>query len=174
MQDRKQARIDDQGLGIADQLSQDGAPQGLEVATELAHATVQRGGMEAYDSREQVREEPLGLAQEGALGFDAPKLLLEECEGYDLGGREFFEGLVVVPFGVEPVIDVVYLAEQNGRSLFQEGQPWGKLGPGHLKLLWTGNSDGPRFTLRTTQRTSSASAKELFSYEKQVLTVRLA
>jgi hypothetical protein len=66
--------------------------------------------MEAYHSREQVREKPLDLAQEGALGLDTPKLL-EESEGYDLRVGEFFEGLVVVPFGIEPVVSVVYLAE---------------------------------------------------------------
>jgi hypothetical protein len=46
----------------------------------------------------------------------------------------------VASFGVEPVVSVVYLAKQNGHSLFKEGQLWGKLGLGHLKLLWTGRS----------------------------------
>jgi hypothetical protein len=46
----------------------------------------------------------------------------------------------VVAFGVEVVVSVIYSAKQNGHSLFQEGQLWGKLGLGHLKLLWTGRS----------------------------------
>src|SRR5215207_11129381 len=110
--------------------------------------------MEVYDPREQVREESGSLAQEGTLALDAPKLL-EEGKRYDLRIRELFEGLVASPFGVEVVVSVVYSAEQNGHGLFQEDQLWGKLELGHLKLLWTGNSDGPRFTLRTTQHTSS-------------------
>jgi hypothetical protein len=36
---------------------------------------MQRRGVEAYDSQEQVREEPLGLAQEGAFGLNTSKLL---------------------------------------------------------------------------------------------------
>jgi len=95
--------------------------------------------MELYDSREQVREKPGDLAQEGTLGLNTPKLL-EEGEGDDLRVREFFEGLVASPFRIEPVVSVVYLAKQNGHSLFQEGQLWGKLSLGHLMLLWTGRS----------------------------------
>src|SRR5688572_6964972 len=38
------------------------------------------------------------------------------------------------------VVSIIYSAKQNGHSLFQEGQLWGKLGEGHLKLLWTGRS----------------------------------
>ena len=42
---------------ISYQLGQDGTSQGLQEAPELADAAVQRGGMEAYDPREQVRED---------------------------------------------------------------------------------------------------------------------
>ena len=54
--------------------------------------------------------------------------------------ESYFEGLVVAAFGIEVVVSVIYSAKQNGHSLFQEGQLWGKLGEGHLKLLWTGRS----------------------------------
>ncbi len=109
--------------------------------------------MEAYDPRKQVREEAGNLTQEGAFRLHTSKLL-EKGEGHDLRVRKFFESLLASPFGVEPIVSVVYSAQQNGHGLFQEGQLWGKLGLGHLKLLWTGNSDGPRFTLQTTQHTS--------------------
>src|SRR5215210_5908547 len=160
MQDRKQRGVDDQRLGIADQLGQDSAPQGLQKPPEVADAPVQRGGMEAEDSGKQVREEAGELAQEGAFALH-PSKLLEEGQGHDLRIGELFEGLVAPPFGVDPVIDVVYLAEKHGQGLFQEGERWGKLGWGHLKLLWEGNSDGPRFTLQTTQQTSRPSSSAL-------------
>jgi hypothetical protein len=49
--------------------------------------------METHRSREQVSEEPLGVAQESAFAFDAPKLL-EEGEGDDLRVRESLYCLV--------------------------------------------------------------------------------
>jgi hypothetical protein len=49
MQDRKQARVDDQGLGVSHKLGQDSVPQGLQEAPEFADTTVKRGGMKAYD-----------------------------------------------------------------------------------------------------------------------------
>src|SRR5918994_582184 len=153
MQNPKQRGVDDQGLWIAYQLRQDGAPQGLKVAPELAHPPMQRGGVKTHSSGEQVPEEALNLAQERTLRLHASKLL-EEGEAYDLRVRELLEGLVVSPLWIEEVVSVVYSAEQNGQGLFQEGQLWSKLGEGHLMLLWTGNSDGPRFTLQTTQHSS--------------------
>src|SRR3712207_6047014 len=95
--------------------------------------------MKAQSPRKQMRKEPGDLAQEGALGPNSSKLL-EEGKGYDLRIREFFEGLVASPFRVEPVVSVVYLAKQDGHSLFQEDQLWCKLGLGHLMLLWTGSA----------------------------------
>jgi hypothetical protein len=59
--------------------------------------------------------------------------------------------------GVEEPVGVVHEAEQDYDRLLchvQEGALLGKLGLGHLKLLWTGHSDGPRFTSQTTQHTS--------------------
>jgi hypothetical protein len=90
--------------------------------------------MEAYDPGERAREEAGNLAQEGAFGLNTSKLL-EKSEGYDLRIRDLFEGLVMTPFGIELVVSVVYLAKQNGHSLFQEGQLWGKLSLSHLMLL---------------------------------------
>jgi hypothetical protein len=58
VQHRKQGRIDDQGLGLSYQLGQDGTPQGLQEAPQLAHSAVERGGMKVDDPWEQVREEP--------------------------------------------------------------------------------------------------------------------
>src|SRR5215211_6798305 len=93
-----------------------GSKKHLSLRTLRCNDPVQRGGMEAYNPRKQVREEPLGLAQEGTLGLNTPKLL-EDGKRYDLRIGEFLEGLVVVAFGIEPVVDVVYLAEQNSHSL---------------------------------------------------------
>ncbi len=95
--------------------------------------------MKADHPREQMREEPADLAQEATLGLH-PSKLLEGGEGDDLRVREFFEGLLMAPFGVESVVSVVYSAKQDAHGLLQESQPWGKLEMGHLKLLWTGNS----------------------------------
>ena len=89
------------------------------------------------------------LAQEGAFGPHSSELL-EEGESHDLRIGEIFEGLVAPPLGVDSVVDIVHPAEEHGHGLFWEGQLGGKLGEGHLKLLWTENSDGPRFTLQTT------------------------
>jgi hypothetical protein len=43
--------------------------------------------METHNPREQVREEPLGVAQERAFAFHTPQLL-EEGESDDLRVRE--------------------------------------------------------------------------------------
>jgi hypothetical protein len=126
MEHLEQGRVDDQGLRFAHQFAQDGAPQRLQEAPELAHSTVQGGGMKADDPGEQVREEAGDFAQEGALGLH-PSQLLKEREGEDLRVRELLEGGVASSSRVEPVVDVVYAAEQDGESLFQEGQLWGML-----------------------------------------------
>jgi len=82
--------------------------------------------MEAYDPGEQVREVAGDLAQEGALGL-YPSKLLKERKGKDLRVRELLEGGVVSSLWVELVVDVVYLAEQDDESLFQDGESWGML-----------------------------------------------
>jgi hypothetical protein len=103
------------------------------------------------------------LSQEGVLGplsdvqidqktlkhSPAQKLTDEEGERNDLRVGELLEGLVMLRFGIEDMVSVIYEAKQNYNRLlclFQEGGLLGKLGLGHLTLLWTGNSDGPRLT----------------------------
>ena len=90
MKDLQQGGIHDHGLRISHQLGHDGAPQGFEKPPELAQAAVERGGMEADDLWEEVAEKAGDLAQEGARGLHAPKLL-EDGEGDDLGVRELLE-----------------------------------------------------------------------------------
>ena len=69
MKDLKQCRVYDQGLRIAHQLGHDSTSKRLQVASEPAYAAMQRGRPKPYDPREEVREEPSDLAQEGAFGF---------------------------------------------------------------------------------------------------------
>src|SRR5215210_6859141 len=94
--------------------------------------------MKAEDPREQVGEEAGDLAQEGAFGFH-PSELLKEREGENLGVRELLERSVEFSSWVEMDVGVVDPAEQDGEGLFQEGEPCGMLGMGHLILLWTGS-----------------------------------
>ena len=83
MQNRKQRRVDNQGLRFAYQLGQDLFAQGLKVAPELAYPPMEGGGVKTHHSGEQVREEAGNFAQERALALDTPQLL-KEGEGYDL------------------------------------------------------------------------------------------
>ena len=157
MQNRQQSRIDDQGFGLSHQFGQDGAAQVLQEAPELAHSTVERGGMKADDSRKQVREKPGELAQEGAFGF-YPSKLLKEREGEDLGVREMLERGVVSCSWVEMGVSVIDLAEQDGYRFFQQSEPCGMLGMGHLILLWAGSQMAFVLSQQTTQHTSSSPA----------------
>ncbi len=79
---------------------------------------MQRGGVEPCRPGEQAREEPLDIAQERALTFDAPKLL-EEGQGDNLGVRKPLERLVAVGTRVEQRIGVVDEAEKDGQGLFR-------------------------------------------------------
>jgi hypothetical protein len=83
----QERRVDDQGLGLPDQLGQDLPAQGFEETPQFPHAAMQRGGMQPDDPGEQVREEPLGIAQEGPLALYAPKLL-EKRQRQDLAESE--------------------------------------------------------------------------------------
>jgi hypothetical protein len=65
-----------------------------------------------YNPWEQMREKPLGIAQEGTLGLYASKLL-QEGESYDLRVRESLERFVAPPAWVEEGVGVVDEAEQN-------------------------------------------------------------
>jgi hypothetical protein len=142
---------------IADQLGQDGAPQGLKVAPEVAYPPVQRGEMKAYDPRKQVREEAGNLTQEGAFRLHTSKLL-EKGEGHDLRVRKFFESLVASPFGVEPIVSVVYSAEQKMVTASSRRANCGvSSGWAICEAPLDGElSDGPLFTLQTTQHSSRA------------------
>jgi hypothetical protein len=137
VQDRKKRRVDDEGLGVADQLGQDGTAQGLQETPQLPHPAVQRGGVHPRHSREKVREEPLGVAQEGSLALDAPQLL-EERQRQDLGVREPLERLVGSTVGVEQRVGVVHEAEQDRDRLFQGGERRGMLRIGHPRFLSPG------------------------------------
>src|ERR671921_2992249 len=83
VQNRKQSRVDQQRLRVADHLGEDVPPQGLQKAPELLQAPMERGRVQPYHPGEQVGEEPLGVAQEGAFALHASELL-EEGEGDDL------------------------------------------------------------------------------------------
>jgi len=98
---------------------------------------VEGGRIEAHHPREQLREEPLGVAQEGTLALGAPKLL-QEGEGKHLGVREPLERCVAVAPRVEDTVGVVHEAEQHGHGLFQAGRPWGSVGVGHPRFLSPG------------------------------------
>jgi hypothetical protein len=94
--------------------------------------------VQPYYPGKQLREEPLGVSQEGAFALHAPQLR-EERQGDDLRVREALEGLVASSAGVEQHISVVYEAEQDGEGLFRVGEAWGMVGSGHLLLLGEGS-----------------------------------
>jgi hypothetical protein len=86
-----------------------------------------------------MREEPLGVAQEGALALH-PSELLQKGEGDDLRVREVFEGFVAVRSArVEGGVGVINEAEEHAQSLFQAGEGGGMLGLGQLTLLVVGS-----------------------------------
>ena len=109
--------------------------------------------MKPRHAREQVREEPLGIAQKGALGLHASKLL-QEGEGYDLRVREPLERFVTPPFRVEEGVGVVDEAEQDGQGLFRLDEALGMVGLGHLLLLREGRLRWPPFYSQSTQHSS--------------------
>ncbi len=93
--------------------------------------------MQPGDLGEQVREEPLGIAQEGPLALYAPKLL-EKRQRQDLGVREPLERLVTLPPRVEQRVSIVEEAEQDRDRLFQGGEGGGMLRMGHPRFLSSG------------------------------------
>jgi hypothetical protein len=88
-----------------------------------------------------VREEPLGLAQEGLLALHAPKLL-EEGQRQDLRVREALERGVALAARVEETVDLVYETEENDDGLFRAVEVWGMVWLGHPALLWSGTAVG--------------------------------
>jgi hypothetical protein len=106
---------------------------------------MERGRVQPNHTWEQVREEPLGVAQERALTFH-PSKLLQEREGDDLRIRQAFEGLVASGARVEQAVGVVHEAEEDSQGLFRLGEAWGMVGEGHLMLLGEGRLRWPLFT----------------------------
>src|SRR5215204_1324661 len=155
LQDRKQSRVDDQGLGVPDQLGEHDPAQGLQEAPKPPHPSVERGRVQPHDSREQVREKPLGIAQERALALDASQLP-EEGQRDDLRVREPLYGLVASGARVEVGVCVVYEAEEGDDRLFRSGEAWGMVLVGHPELLWSGVGRTALFLSQPTpQHTSS-------------------
>src|SRR5829696_8203034 len=83
VQNRKQSRVDDERLGITDEIGKQEAPQGLQKTPQLPDPAVQRRRPEPYDPREKGREKPFYVAQEGTFGLNSSKLL-QEGKGDDL------------------------------------------------------------------------------------------
>jgi hypothetical protein len=99
---------------------------------------MKRGRVKPHHPRKQVREEPLGIAQEGALRLHTSQLL-KECQDDDLGVREPLERFVASrAVGIEQHVGVVDEAEEDGQSLFRLGEASGMVGLGHLLLLREG------------------------------------
>jgi hypothetical protein len=95
------------------------------------------GRMQPHHSREQMREEPLGIPQERALRLHAPQL--QECQGDDLRVGEALYGFVASSaVGVEMSVSVVYETEEDAQSLFRVDGAWGMVGLGYLLLLVVG------------------------------------
>jgi len=65
--------VDEEGLGLSNQLGQDPPPQGLKEAPESPHAPMQRGRVHPRDAREELDREALEVAQEGAFALGAPQ-----------------------------------------------------------------------------------------------------
>jgi hypothetical protein len=137
MQDFQQSRVYEQGLRISHQFGKDLLSQRLQIAPELPHPTVQRGGVQPHHARKQLREEPLGVAQKRAAGLH-PSQLLEERKGDHLRVREALYGLVAPSTGVEQRVSVVHETEKDGQCFFQIGKRVGMLVLGHLLLLMVG------------------------------------
>jgi hypothetical protein len=157
MQYRKQRRVDEQRLRVADHLGEDLPSQRFQKAPELPHSPMERGRMKPHHPGEQVPEEPLGVAQERALALH-PSKLLKERERDDFRIRQPLEGLLASGVGVEESVGVVYEAEEDGQGLFRVGEPWGMVGSGHLSLLGEGRLRWPTFYLLSNPRNTHLKA----------------
>jgi hypothetical protein len=98
---------------------------------------MERGRVQPHHSGEQVREEPLGVAQERAFALHTPQLL-QECQRKHLRVRKPLYGFVASGVGVEMGVSVVCEAEQDAEGLFRLGEAWGMVELGHLFLLREG------------------------------------
>jgi hypothetical protein len=160
MQNRKQSRVNEQRLWLADHLGEDLPPEGLQKAPELAHPPMKRGRMKPHHPGEKVREEPLCIPQEGALALDAAQLL-EERERDDLGIREALYGLLASGAGVEEGVGIVDEAEEHAQGLFRLGEAWGMVGLGHLSLLGEGRLRWPPFYPFSNPRNTHLEERQL-------------
>jgi hypothetical protein len=122
VQNRKQCRVDEQCLWITHQLGDNLAAQELQETSEPPYPSMERVRVKSHYSQEQLREEPLCLAQERALALHASKLL-EEREGDDLRVRKPLEGFVASSTGVEMSVSVVDEAKEDGEGLFRARCP---------------------------------------------------
>lgn len=97
--------------------------------------------MQSHYAREQVREEPRRVPEEGSLALQATQLL-EESQRQHLRVRETLEleratGIRAAGV-VEEVVGIIDEAEQHGKSLFQLSCRWGKVRVGHPRCLSSG------------------------------------
>jgi hypothetical protein len=101
-----------------------------------------------------VREEPLGVPQEGAFALN-PTELLEEGKRNDLRVGEPLYGLVAAGVGIEQRVSIVYEAEEDDDRLFRPVEASGVVLVGHPELLWSGVGRTALFLSQpTTQQTS--------------------
>jgi hypothetical protein len=110
-----------------------------------------------HSSWEQLREEPLEVAQKGTFALYASELL-EERQGYDLRVRELLERLVAVRVGIEEGIGVVGEAKKHGYRLFQGGEGGSMLRVSHPRFLSLGFG-WLLFYRQSTQQASSNGAE---------------
>jgi hypothetical protein len=94
--------------------------------------------MQPHHSREQMREEPLGIPQERALRLHAPQLLEERMRDHLRVGEALYGSVAASAVGVEMSVSVVYEIEEDAQSLFRVDEAWGMVGLGHLLLLVVG------------------------------------
>lgn len=134
MQNTEQRRIDDEGLGLTDQLGHHLSAQGFQETPEPPETAMEGRRSKTHHTREQVREEPLGVAQTRPFTLHAPQLL-EECEGYDLRVRELLERCVASSARVEVGVGIIYEAEQHGDRLFKGRESRSMLHLGHPEFL---------------------------------------
>lgn len=120
---------------------------------------------EADDPGERVREEPLGVAQEGTLALHAAEL--QESRGQEPGAREPFESFAASRADrIEGAVGVVGEAEEPDHGVFRLSEAWGRARPGHRMHLVVGRMT-PVLLLpihaTLTQLLSSSAAKRASS-----------
>ncbi len=157
MQDREQARVDDQGLRISPTSSAT-TSRGKDSKKRLS-LRMRRCSEEGASPRSpgnRCEEEPLEVPQEGAFALH-PTKLLEEGKRDDLRVGEPLEGLLAAGVGIEQRVSIVYEAEEGDDRLFRSVEASGMVLVGHPELLWSGVGRRALFLSQpTTQQTSSA------------------